>query len=203
MVPAPAPDPVLASVALFCGSSPGSDPAFMAAAAAFGRTLAAERVRLVYGGGGIGLMGAAARAVVEARGEVLGVIPRFLCLPEVVYEAAETRVVASMHERKAVMFEEADAFAVLPGGIGSIEEAIEILSWARLGLHAKPVVFLDLKGFWQPLFALIDHTVAQGFTPKSFGAAWRAVDEVEQILPALRTMLAEGPSAPMTPLGLT
>jgi uncharacterized protein (TIGR00730 family) len=200
---APAPAAALSSVGLFCGSSPGADPAYMAAARDFGRLTARDGVRLVYGGGGIGLMGAAARAVVEARGEVLGVIPAFLCLPEVVYEAAETRVVASMHERKAVMFEQSDGFAVLPGGIGSIEEAIEILSWARLGLHAKPVVFLDLNGFWAPLFALIEHTMDQGFTPRSFSAAWRAVDEVEQVLPTLRTMLAAGPAVAMTPLDLT
>ena len=113
--------PPLASVGLFCGSAPGADPAYMQAAAEFGRIVAAERVRLVYGGGGIGLMGAAARAVVEAGGEALGVIPQFLCLPEVVYEAVETRVVGSMHERKAVMFDEADGFAILPGGVGTIE----------------------------------------------------------------------------------
>jgi uncharacterized protein (TIGR00730 family) len=181
----------------------GADPAYAAAAARLGRVLAAEGVRLVYGGGGVGLMGAAARAAVEAGGQVLGVIPRFLCLPEVVYEAAETRVVASMHERKAVMFEAADGFVVLPGGVGTIEEIIEILSWTRLGLHAKPVVFVNLAGFWDPLFALIGHTVAQGFTPASFRRAWRSVDEVGQVLPTLREMLAAGPDVKLTPLSVT
>jgi uncharacterized protein (TIGR00730 family) len=195
--------PSLASVGLFCGSASGADPVYAQAASALGRILAAEEVRLVYGGGGIGLMGAAARSVVEAGGQVLGVIPEFLCLPEVVYEAAESRIVASMHERKAVMFAEADGFVVLPGGVGTIEEIIEILSWARLGLHAKPVVFLNLGGFWDPLFRLIEHTVEQGFTPKSFGKAWAAVEDVAQVLPVLRQMLASGPAVALTPLSLT
>lgn len=191
------------SVGLFCGSALGADPVYGETAARFGRILAADDVRLVYGGGGVGLMGAAARAVVDAGGRVLGVIPQFLCLPEVVYEAAETRVVASMHDRKAVMFAEADGFVVLPGGVGTLEEIIEILSWARLGLHAKPVVFLNLKGFWEPLFRLVEHTMAQGFTPASFARAWTAVDEVDQLLPTLRQMLASGPAAELTPLSLT
>jgi uncharacterized protein (TIGR00730 family) len=194
--------PPLSSVGLFCGSSPGGDAAYMEAARAFGRILVTERIKLIYGGGGVGLMGAAARTVVEAGGEVLGVIPQFLCLPEVVYEAAETRVVASMHERKAVMFAQSDGFVVLPGGIGSIEEAVEILSWARLGLHAKPVVFLNLQGFWEPLFDLFEHTQTQGFTPSGFSDAWQAVDTVEDLLPALREMIAAGPPAGLTPLSL-
>jgi uncharacterized protein (TIGR00730 family) len=195
--------PPLASIGLFCGSASGADPAYAHAAAALGRLLAAEHVRLVYGGGGIGLMGAAARAAVQAGGQVLGVIPEFLCLPEVVYEDAETRVVVSMHERKAVMFAEAGGFVVLPGGVGTIEEIIEILSWARLGLHAKPVAFLNLNGFWDPLFGLIQHTTDQGFTPKSFGKAWTSVETVEQVLPALRGMIADGPAVALTPLSLT
>jgi uncharacterized protein (TIGR00730 family) len=191
------------SVAMFCGSAMGSDPAHAEAAARFGRILADEGVRLVYGGGGVGLMGQAARAAVEAGGQVLGVIPEFLCLPEVVYRAAETRVTGSMHERKAVMFAEADGFVVLPGGVGTIEEIIEILSWTRLGLHSKPVVFVNLAGFWDPLFALIEHTVAQGFTPASFRRAWRSVSEVEDVLPVLRQMQENGPDVALTPLSVT
>lgn len=193
----------LDTVGMFCGSALGSDPAHAEAAARFGAILAAEGVGLVYGGGGIGLMGAAARAAVEAGGRVLGVIPQFLCLPEVVYEAAETRIVQSMHERKAVMFEAADGFVVLPGGVGTIEEIIEILSWTRLGLHSKPVVFVNLGGFWDPLFALIEHTVAQGFTPASFRKAWRSVETAEDVLPTLREMLEGGPEVRLNPLDLT
>src|SRR5215472_9789678 len=152
-------DRPLASVALFCGSSTGVQPQWVEAAAAFGRILAQARVRLVYGGGGLGLMGACARAVVAGGGRVLGVIPEFLRLPEVAYEEAELVMVGSMHERKATMFQEADGFVVLPGGVGTLEEIIEILSWTRLGLHAKPVVFFNGLGYWTPLFELVDHTV--------------------------------------------
>jgi uncharacterized protein (TIGR00730 family) len=193
----------IGSVGLFCGSSTGSDPRWMATADAFGAILAAEDLRLVYGGGAVGLMGACARAVVARGGRVLGVIPEFLRLPEVAYEAADLVVVASMHERKARMFEEADAFVVMPGGIGTLEEAIELLSWSRLELHKKPVVFLDVGGFWQPLFELIDHTMRQGFTPPQFAGAFSAVNAVEDVLPRIRHMAASaGVRAPM-PLTVT
>ncbi len=180
----------LKAVGLFCGSSSGSDPAWAEGAARFGAILAAAEVRLVYGGGSTGLMGACAKAVVAGGGRPLGVIPDFLRLPEVAYEAAELVVVASMHARKAEMFERADGFVVMPGGIGTLEEAIEILSWSRLGLHAKPVVFLNLKGFWSPLFELIDHTVRERFTPAGFSAAYRAVESVDELLPTLGAMIA-------------
>lgn len=193
----------LRAVGLFCGSSAGSDPAWTTAAAAFGRRLAEAGVRLVYGGGGTGLMGACARAVTAGGGRPLGVIPEFLRLPEVAYEEAELVVVASMHERKAVMFREADGFAVLPGGIGTLEEAIELLSWARLGLHAKPVVFLNAGGFWTPLLELFEHTIRHGFSPAGFIRSYRAVDRVEDILPALAAMAAESDSLPDLPLILT
>jgi uncharacterized protein (TIGR00730 family) len=176
---------LISSVALFCGSSVGAQPEWAEAAAAFGRTLAEERVRLVYGGGGLGLMGACARAVIGGGGRVLGVIPEFLRLPEVAYEDAELVMVGSMHERKARMFAEADGFVVMPGGVGTLEEVIEILSWTRLGLHAKPVVFFNGQGYWTPLFQLVDHTVRQGFTPPQFLEAYGQADRVEEILPTL------------------
>ncbi len=194
---------VLGSVGLFCGSSPGADPGWMTAAAELGSRLAQEGVGLVYGGGAVGLMGACAKAAVAGGGRVTGVIPEFLRLPEVAYEAAELVVVGSMHERKAVMFDRADGFAILPGGVGTLEEAIEILSWARLGLHAKPVVFLNLKGFWTPLFELIDHTVRQGFTPEAFSHAFAVAETVEEILPRLRALAAETGARPHMPLVLT
>jgi uncharacterized protein (TIGR00730 family) len=190
----------LASVALFCGASAGADPAWMGAAAVFGRILAGEAVRLIYGGGGLGLMGACAKAAVEAGGSVLGVIPEFLRTPEAAYDAADLVVVQSMHERKRVMFEEADGFVVMPGGIGTLEEAIELLSWARLGLHAKPVVFLDSHGFWAPIFELFEHTIRHGFTPAAFRSAYAAVDQVEEVLPALRAMAARPGARPDMPL---
>ena len=195
--------PSMSSVGLFCGSSPGADPAWVEEAASFGRILAAAGVRLVYGGGAVGLMGACARAVVAGGGRPLGVIPEFLRLPEVAYEEAELAVVGSMHERKKMMFEQADGFAVLPGGMGTLEEVIELLSWARLGLHAKPVVFLNAGGFWTPLFQLIDHTVRQGFTPPDFSHAYRAVDRARDILPALADMAEKAPARPALPLTVT
>ena len=179
------------SVCLFCGSSNAADPRFLQAAADFGRILAADGVRLVYGGGGIGLMGAAAKAAQAAGGRVLGVIPAFLRTREVVYDDVLTVTVATMHERKRVMFEQSDAFAVLPGGIGTLEEVVELLSWRRLGLHRKPIVFLDQQGFWRPFFALVRHTVDAQVTPAWALDMWRVADRVEDVLPLIRADLAE------------
>jgi uncharacterized protein (TIGR00730 family) len=186
--------PPLGSVGVFCGSSDAADPRFLEAAAAFGRILARDDIRLVYGGGGVGLMGACAQAARAGGGRVLGVMPDFLRQREVLFEEGDTIVVRSMHERKSLMFEQADAFAVFPGGIGTLEEVVELMSWRRLDLHRKPIVFCDLAGFWEPLFALLRHTVAQGLTPREFMTTWRAVEEVEAILPTMRAMARqEGP----------
>ena len=190
--------PSIGSVCVYCGSSDAADPEFLRAAAEFGQVLARENLRLVYGGGGVGLMGACARAARTAGGRVLGVMPDFLRQREVLYDDVETIVVRSMHERKSLMFEQADAFAVFPGGIGTLEEVVELMSWRRLGLHRKPIVFYNPSGFWAPLFALFDHTVAQNFTPPGFMATWLAVDSVEAILPAMNALLVEeGPETPL------
>jgi uncharacterized protein (TIGR00730 family) len=186
--------PTIGSVCVYCGSSNAADPGFLEAAAAFGRILAREDVRLVYGGGGVGLMGACARAVHGAGGRVLGVMPDFLRQGEVLYDDVETIVVRSMHERKSLMFEEADAFAVFPGGIGTLEEVVELMSWRRLGLHKKPIVFFNPAGFWDPLFALLRHTVDQKLTPAAFLETWRAVESIEQVLPAMRDLTRDGAS---------
>jgi uncharacterized protein (TIGR00730 family) len=178
----------LESVCVYCASSEMAAPEYLAAATSLGRMLAEEGLRLVYGGGGVGLMGACARAAHAAGGRVLGVIPYFLTSAERQLTTVETVVVGSMHERKMMMFEAADAFAVLPGAIGTLEEAIELLSWRRLGLHAKPIVFLNLGGFWSPLFELFDHILKQGLLPEEFRQTWRSVDRTQDILPALRTM---------------
>ena len=178
----------LGSICVYCASSNAVAPEFMSAAEAFGSILAEAGLRLVYGGGGVGLMGACAKAAHAAGGRVLGVIPHFLTSHERPLKMVETVVVNSMHERKMMMFEEADAFAVLPGGIGTLEEVIELLSWRRLGLHAKPIVFLDLAGFWTPLFELLEHIVQQDLVPEEFRECWRSVERVEDILPALRSM---------------
>lgn len=178
------------SVCLFCGSSNAADPDYLEAAAAFGRALAGAGVRLVYGGGGVGLMGAAAKAAHSAGGRVLGVIPSFLQTREVVFDAVETVVVPNMHERKRIMFEESDAFAVLPGGIGTLEEVVELISWRRLELHAKPIVFLSLKGFWDPFFALVDRTVEEDLTPAWLPATWGVAREVSEVLPMVERLAA-------------
>jgi hypothetical protein len=190
--------PSIGSVCVYCSSSNAADPHFLEAAAAFGRILARDGVRLVYGGGGVGLMGACARAVHGAGGRVLGVMPEFLRQNEVLYDEVETIVVRSMHERKSLMFTEADAFAVFPGGIGTLEEVVELMSWRRLGLHRKPIVFYSPDGFWRPLQALLQHTVDQKLTPPAFMDIWRAVEKVEAVLPAMREMLVdESPDAPL------
>ena len=177
------------SVALFCGSSNTTDPAFLEAATQFGEVLARSGVRLVYGGGGVGLMGRAAKAAHANGGDVLGVIPDFLRSREVVYDEVETVVVTNMHDRKQRMYQASDAFVIMPGGVGTLEEVIELISWRRLNLHAKPIVFVNLNDFWTPFFALIDHTVAHNLTPTWLPQAWRSVSSVDEILPAVKEML--------------
>lgn len=184
---------MISSVCVYCGSATGDDPAYVEAAAAFGRILAAEGLKLVYGGGGVGLMGACARAAHEAGGEVLGVMPSFLQGWEQPYDDVETVIVESMHQRKKLMFDSADAFAVFPGGVGTLEEAVELMSWRRLALHQKPLVFYNPAGYWDPLFALIGHTIDRGFSPAWFPETWSASDRVGDLLPALRAMAHEEP----------
>ncbi|MBY0563811.1 MAG: TIGR00730 family Rossman fold protein [Hyphomonadaceae bacterium] len=179
------PPPALRSVCVYCGSSETTRSEYLDLATRFGRELAQRRIRLVYGGGAVGLMGRCARAAHEAGGDVLGVMPRFLERREIVYEAVPHRMVDTMHERKFIMFEESEAFVVLPGGIGTLEEAVETLSWARLGLHRKPVVFLSEDDFWSPFFHLIQHTVEAQLTPASFMDSVVNVHSIEACFAAL------------------
>lgn len=158
----------LRSICVYCGSSSRVKEGYLELARETGRALAQAGVRLVYGGGGVGLMGACARAANNEGGEVLGIMPRFLLEKERIFEEVEHRIVEDMHTRKQMMFEQSDAFLVLPGGIGTLEEAVEMLSWARLGLHAKPMAFVDRDGFWEPFFHLIDQIIESGFTPEEF-----------------------------------
>jgi hypothetical protein len=181
------------SICVYCASSAAAPPAMLESAARFGRALADAGVRMVYGGGGIGLMGACARAAHEAGGQVFGVIPGFLTEHEVAYAAVETVVVATMHQRKMRMFEESDAFAVLPGAIGTLEEAIELLSWRRLGLHAKPIVFFNPEGFWDALFALFGQFETSRLLPPEFATCYTVVERIEDLLPALLATPAGGP----------
>lgn len=174
------------SVCLFCGSSNAAAPEYVAAATAFGQATAEAGWRLVYGGGGVGLMGASARGAHEAGGRVLGIMPAFLRSREHLYDEVETIVVTSMHERKQLMYDQSDAFVVAPGGVGTLEEVVELLSWKRLDLHAKPVIFLNLNGFWETFFALMRHSVEEGMTPRSFLDAWVVCNTVEETMQALQ-----------------
>jgi uncharacterized protein (TIGR00730 family) len=153
------------SICVYCGASDAVDPRYIQLAESLGKELANRKIRLVYGGG---LMGACARATHDAGGDVLGIMPRFLLQKERIYKDVEHRIVDDMHTRKQMMFDEAEAFIVLPGGIGTLEEAVEILSWARLGLHAKPMAFLDEDGFWAPFFELLERIIEGGFIPDEF-----------------------------------
>ena len=174
------------SVCLFCGSSDMVHPDYLAAARAFGEATAQAGWRLVYGGGGVGLMGASARAAHAAGGRVLGVMPGFLRSRERLFDEVETLVVPSMHERKTIMYDQSDAFVVAPGGVGTLEEAIEILSWKRLDLHAKSVIFLNINGFWDALLAVMEHSIEEGMTPASFRQAWLVCDTVTDAIEAMR-----------------
>jgi uncharacterized protein (TIGR00730 family) len=151
-------------VCVFCGSSPGKGTFYVEAAASVGRTFARRGIGLVYGGGSVGLMGAVADGALAAGGEVVGVIPRALQLRELAHgKLSELHVVGSMHERKARMAELADGFVALPGGMGTLEELAEILTWAQLGLHRKPCGLLDVAGYWRTLIAFLDEAVREGF----------------------------------------
>jgi uncharacterized protein (TIGR00730 family) len=175
------------AVCVYCGSSAGTDPAFAAAARALGKILADNRVRLVYGGGSIGMMGALAGAVLARGGNVTGIIPEFLVNKEHTLAGAQEIIVTrDMHERKRVMFEKADAFVALPGGIGTLEELVEQLTWAQLGHHRKPILLANIAGFWNPLLELLDHMNALGFLHSFSRLNYLIVDDVDDILPSLR-----------------
>ena len=183
--------PDIRSICVYCGSAFGKDVAYRQAACDLGQVLAGAGLRLVYGGGGVGLMGETARAVHEAGGRVLGIMPKFLQNREIVLDNIDTRIVDNMHERKMMMFEESDAFVVVPGGIGTLEEVIELMSWRRLDLHKKPIIFLNINNYWEPFFRLIEHTMTEQFTPEAFLGTFTSVDTVEDILPAIARISAQ------------
>jgi len=177
------------ALCVYCGSSPGTDPAFVEAAHTFGKILAENNIRLVYGGGSAGLMGALADAVLKHGGEITGIIPEFLTKrerPQARQHAQELIVTRDMHERKRKMFDMADAFVALPGGIGTLEELVEQLTWAQLGRHKKPILLANIKGYWDPLLTLIDHMRMQDFLPALPRVDCLVADRVEDILPKLR-----------------
>lgn len=183
-------------ICVYCGSGPGTDPAFAAAARIFGETLAKNRIGLVYGGGAVGMMGEVAQAVRRHGGEVNGIIPEFLVEREHAKRDAPGLIVTrDMHERKRKMFEMADAFVALPGGVGTLEEIVEQMTWAQLGRHKKPILLANIKGFWKPLCALLDHMKALQFIRGDLNFELLVADTVEDILPMLQEAIAAVPEA--------
>src|SRR6185295_7066083 len=176
----------LIGVCVFCGSSEGSDPAYLQAARALGRHIAEAHARLVYGGASIGLMGEVARAALEAGGEVVGIIPQFLRAREIeLATLTELVVTPNMHERKNRMHGLSDAFVVLPGGLGTLEEVLEAMTWAQLGLHKKPVIFVNIKGFWDPLFETFNRVGSHNFARYGLHELYTIVSRAEDVLPAI------------------
>ncbi|MEM1151721.1 MAG: TIGR00730 family Rossman fold protein [Pseudomonadota bacterium] len=187
------PDPTL-SLCVFCGSRPGVQPAYAASARELGTELGTRGWRLVYGAGDVGLMGEVARAAQIAGGETFGVIPEHLVQMEVgKVDLTKYVVTENMHERKKVMFMNAHAIAVLPGGAGSLDEFFEVLTWAQLGLHQKPILLLDIEGYWGPLLHLIDHSIGQGFADKSLKDLFKVVPSVPAALAELEPLAANLP----------
>ncbi len=184
----------LKNVCVYCGSGSGKDPDYLETAKALGEALASEGLGLVYGGGNVGLMGAVARSVLEHGGHVTGIIPDFLLSKERILEdVQDTVIVPDMHTRKRLMFERADAFVALPGGIGTLEELVEQLTWAQLGRHRKPVLMLSVNGFWRPLLSLIAHMRAEGFIRQGLELNYLVAERVEEVTPMLRKAAAAGP----------
>jgi len=178
------------SVCVFCGSRMGNDPAYEAAATALGRALAEANMRLVYGAGDVGLMGAVANGAQAAGGQTFGVIPVHLLEREAGKRDLTRFVITeNMHERKKVMFMNADAIVTLPGGAGSLDELFEVLTWRQLGLHNKPVYLLDINGYWQPLLALIKHMVTSGFAGESFLETLILVESVDALMVELPSIM--------------
>jgi len=179
------------TVCVYCGSGPGNNPHFMEAAKAFGKALAENGIRLVYGGGSLGLMGAVATSVLDHGGTVTGIIPDFLKVREnALTRVQEMIVTPDMHERKRLMFEHSDAFVALPGGVGTLEELVEQLTWKQLGRHEKPVLLANVDNFWEPLFALLAHMRATQFIRSGLSVDILKAERVEDILPRLRAAVA-------------
>jgi hypothetical protein len=177
-------------ICVYCGSGPGSDPAFVDAARAFGKIIGKNGIGLVIGGGAVGLMGEIANAVLDHGGQAVGVIPKFLVNREHAMRRGEVVVTHDMHERKQLMFEHADAFVALPGGVGTLEEVVEQMTWAQLGRHKKPILLANIKGFWDPLCKLLDHMETLQFIRPGLQVNYLVADKAEDILPKLQAAAA-------------
>lgn len=186
--------PELRNVCVYCGSGPGLDPVYTQSAKLLGRAIAKAGLGLVYGGGSLGLMGETARATLEAGGHVIGIIPGFLSEKEkMLKDVSELIVVNDMHERKMLMFKRSDAFVALPGGIGTLEELVEQLTWSQLGQHGKPVVVANIAEFWSPFLALLDHMREQKFIRDGLDVRFDVVATAEEILPRIMERARETP----------
>lgn len=188
------------TVCVFCGSGPGTNPRFLESARALGKAFAENGVRLVYGGGSLGMMGAIATSVLDHGGLVTGIIPDFLTVREnALTRVQEMIVTPDMHERKRLMFERSDAFVALPGGIGTLEELVEQLTWQQLGRHSKPVLLANIDGFWEPLLTLLAHMRLTQFIRSGLDIDILKAERVEDILPRLRAAAARSAKKDMAP----
>ena len=184
------------TICVYCGSNTGKNEAYVAAARALGQQMAEAGVGLVYGGGGLGLMGEIAKTVLAHNGHVTGIIPEFLSKKErMLREADELIVVKDMHHRKQLMFDRSDAFVALPGGIGTLEELVEQLTWAQLGRHHKPIVLLNVEGFWAPFLSLLQHMHREQFIRPDMDVRFITVDRAEQVLPAIQAASQRAPDS--------
>jgi uncharacterized protein (TIGR00730 family) len=185
---------IIKTVCVYCGSGSGTNPSFIESAKALGKALAESGIRLVYGGGSVGIMGAVASSALDHGGRVTGIIPDFLTAKENALKRVQEMIVTpDMHERKRLMFEHSDAFVALPGGIGTLEELVEQLTWQQLGRHSKPVLLANIDGFWEPLLALIAHMRATQFIRANLSVDILKAERVEDILPRLQAAAARAP----------
>ncbi len=176
------------SICVYCGSGHGNNPAFHEAARGLGAAMAGAGIRLVYGGGNVGLMGAVAQSVLDGGGQVTGIIPQFLKTRERMLHAVQDLIVTEdMHERKRLMFERSDAFVALPGGVGTLEELVEMMTWAQLGRHQKPILVANIANFWKPFLVLLAHMRENGFIRQGFEVHTLVAERVEEIIPMLQS----------------
>ena len=189
------------SICVYCGSGCGRNPSYVAAARRLGQDMAQADIGLIYGGGSLGLMGEVAKSTLAAGGRVTGIIPDFLVQRErMLTEVNELIVTANMHERKMTMFERADGFVALPGGMGTLEELVEISTWAQLGRHNKPIILANVENYWDPLLTLLDHMREEQFIRAGLEVHIEVVDEAEDIVPAFHDRLRkQSPASPMRP----
>ena len=190
---------LIRSVCVYCGSSPGNDPRYLAAAEEFGKSLAENGIQLVYGGGGLGLMGAIAQSARAHGGRVVGIIPEFLIKREHMLEDVTQQIATpDMHTRKQLMFDHSDAFVAFPGGVGTLEELVEQLTWAQLGRHTKPILIADLHGYWQPLLQMLAHMERHAFIRRQLSVPYVTADRVSDIIPALEQCADRARAQPET-----